>query len=43
MPDADQKKIKDAKAEIEAALAKFPDGHGQMALALLGAELAAED
>lgn len=39
----DQHKIKSAETEIRAVITKYPEGHAQMAVALLGAELAATE
>ena len=38
----DRAKVKAAEDEIRAVLTKYPGGHGMMAVALLGAEMAVE-
>lgn len=41
-PADDREKIKAAETEIRAVVAKYP-GHAQIAVALIGAEIAAEE
>jgi len=42
MPPEDREKVAKAEADILAAIAKYPEGHGQMALAVVAAKVAAE-
>lgn len=43
MTNTDQEKLQAAAVRIRAVLADYPAGHGAMALALIGAEMAAQN
>ncbi|KZE34224.1 hypothetical protein [Crenobacter luteus] len=42
LPDADRQKVDEATRQVRELLAIYPEGHAALALALLGAELAAK-